>query len=202
MRNALLLNADYTPLGVVNWQRAICLVMEGKVRRVVDYANLSVRSPSLSVDLPAVVSLPRYISGAQGAMKLSRRTILARDQFTCQYCGLRLSSRVGSPLEQLTIDHVVPRSAAVRGQVRTAAGVWVPVHDWANVVTACKPCNHRKGARTPSGAGMPLRSVPARPGTMDAVRILFSRVEIAEEWEPYLPAGTRGRSRETGGRKS
>ena len=191
MRNALLLNADYTPLGVVNWQRAICLVMDGKVRRVVDYANLAVRSPSLSVDLPAVVSLPRYVSGAHGGIKLSRRTILARDRHTCQYCGVRVVARSGGPSSDLlTVDHVVPRSAAIHGHVRTAQGRRVSVHDWANLVAACKPCNHRKGARTPAAAGMPLRSVPSRPGTLDAVRILFARVEIAEEWEPFLPDGT------------
>lgn len=192
MQDALLLNADFTPLGVVSWQRAICLVMDGKVRRVVDYVGASVRSPSLSVPLPAVVSLPQYQSKATGLVTLSRRSVLARDRFTCQYCGF-VGTR--SP-ESLTIDHVVPRSRARDGWVRRADGRRVGVHAWENLIAACRSCNHRKGSRTPSEAGMPLRSQPRRPGAIDAVRILFARVEVVPEWAPFLPDGAGLQPRE------
>nr|WP_306286555.1 HNH endonuclease [Sphingomonas sp. Ant20] len=34
---------------------------------------------------------------------------------------------------------------------------------WENVVTACAPCNLKKGGRTPRQAAMPLHLEPIRP---------------------------------------
>jgi 5-methylcytosine-specific restriction endonuclease McrA len=34
--------------------------------------------------------------------------------------------------------------------------------DEDNLVTACRPCNKRKGGKTPEQAGMVLRPVPLR----------------------------------------
>ena len=34
---------------------------------------------------------------------------------------------------------------------------------WENVVTACAPCNLKKGGRTPQQAHMPLHVAPIRP---------------------------------------
>ncbi len=57
-----------------------------------------------------------------------RRLVFERDGFACVYC-----SEANLPLE---LDHTIPFS---RGGGSTDK----------NLVTACRPCNRRKGARTP-----------------------------------------------------
>src|SRR5690606_41742460 len=64
-----------------------------------------------------------------------RSSDLLRDRFECQYCGDNY------PSEELTFDHVLPRS---RGGRTT----------WENVVTACQSCNLVKGSRLPRECGM------------------------------------------------
>jgi 5-methylcytosine-specific restriction endonuclease McrA len=62
----------------------------------------------------------------------------------CQYCGCRPRS------EELTIDHVVPRSQGGKST-------------WENCVLACVKCNHSKADRTPERAGMKLRTPAKHP---------------------------------------
>lgn len=59
---------------------------------------------------------------------MTRDALFARDGFTCVYCGAVL------PPEQLTVDHVQPRARGGDGS-------------GGNLVTACGPCNVRKGHR-------------------------------------------------------
>ena len=94
--------------------------------------------------VPEVISLARFDRLPHKSVAFSRRNLFARDRFTCQYCGTQPGS------EELTIDHVVPRS---HGGEST----------WENCVLACVTCNHRKADRTPDEARMPLRRPPTRP---------------------------------------
>ena len=68
---------------------------------------------------------------------LTNSKLFARDRNVCAYCGGHFHE------EDLTREHIVP--FARNGQ-----------DHWMNVVTACRPCNHRKGPRTPEQAHMPL----------------------------------------------
>jgi hypothetical protein len=65
--------------------------------------------------------------------------VYERDDYACRYCG--------SVDDSLSVDHVVPRC---QGGGDGAD----------NLVLACKPCNSRKGGRTPEQAGMVLRPAP------------------------------------------
>ena len=191
MKDTLLLNADYTPLQVLEWQRAVWLTMTHRVCRVQDYPGLFVRSSRVRVAWPAVVSLTEYVRVDAASITLSRQSVLARDGFTYQYCG-RPGARHGQrpSNETLTVDHITPRSRARQGRVTLDDGRVVGVGSWQNLTAACRPCNHRKADRTPVEAGMPLAQ-PARPPTSrDLVRIAFARVRIEEPWLPYLPEGT------------
>jgi hypothetical protein len=47
---------------------------------------------------------------------------------------------------------------------------------WNNVVTACKPCNHRKGGKTPEQAGMQLLAIPFTPNHAEYVYLQGRRV--------------------------
>ncbi|GJN24640.1 hypothetical protein PR202_gb12393 [Eleusine coracana subsp. coracana] len=104
---------------------------------------------------------------------LSRKNIIYRDGFTCQYC---------SSGENLTIDHVIPIS---RG------GKW----EWENLVTACSRCNSRKGQKTLEQANMKLLKTPKAPKEYDilavpltkrAFRTLKRNQGLPEEWLQYL----------------
>ena len=81
--------------------------------------------------LPSVVSLKTYVKPALYPA-FTRFNVFLRDRFTCQYCGDK---------NDLTFDHLIPRS---RGGLTR----------WDNVVTACAPCNLRKGGLMPRDAGM------------------------------------------------
>lgn len=183
----LLLNRDYTPLGVVSWRKAVEKILSGKFELVEAYVDRFLRSPSTTFPFPAVVRL--VTAYAKPKIKLSRRNVLARDGYTCKFCGVRPRRSDGRPrLADLTIDHVVPRSRAVDGWVVTP---WnkrrVRVTSWDNLLTACADCNGRKGARTPSEAGMHMRSRPRVPTTFDIARMAIVRVEVPDEWKAWLP---------------
>ena len=54
--------------------------------------------------------------------------------YTCVYCGLEMASSYGAWL-QISIDHVIPRSAGAQGWSAT----WL--EDRVNLVTCCRACN-------------------------------------------------------------
>ncbi len=189
MRSAvLLLNADYTPIKVLSWQRAMVLLIEEKVNLVSAYADMAVRSASASFPFPAVVVLRRYASFAQ-RVKFNRQNVLARDEHRCQYCGFQPRKTSGAPkLEALTIDHVVPRAQSALGRVVLPwSGKRVAVTCWENVATACVDCNTKKADRTPLQAHMPIRRWPRVPTQWDVLWMAVHWYDVPSEWKDWLP---------------
>jgi 5-methylcytosine-specific restriction endonuclease McrA len=169
MESTLLLNASYEPLKVVDWRKAITLWCQGKVEVISVYPR-EVHSVSLTVKLPSVIRLLRYIRIKRhfNLVPFSRANIYARDHHRCQYCGRTL------PPDELTFDHVVP----VRHGGRK---------EWENIVTSCVRCNRRKGGRTPEEAGMAVISSPGHPPRAATVRIAIGvRSTAPEGWRDYL----------------
>ena len=97
---------------------------------------------------------------------LTNRTLFARDRHVCAYCG---SYHQNS--KHLSREHIQPVS---RGGVNT----------WMNVVTACHPCNHKKGDKTPKEANMELIYVPYAPTHAENM-ILQNRNILADQMD-YL----------------
>ncbi|NOZ06078.1 MAG: HNH endonuclease [Chloroflexi bacterium] len=144
MDAVLVLNATYEPLNVVSVRRAVVLILKEKAE-LLEATQAQLRAEHFAMDVPLVIRLVRYVRIPRRlTLPLSRRTVLARDHYTCQYCGVQASK------SSLTVDHVLPRW---RGGKNT----------WDNVVTACVSCNQRKGGRTPVEAGLRLRSKPQQP---------------------------------------
>lgn len=166
---ALILNSSYQPVKLVSWQKALILWFQGKVEVIEYHRTAKVRSASTSFELPSVMRLKKYVTPRRAArLKFSRENIYLRDSHTCQYCAKAFHAK------ELTLDHVVPASKFGR-------------KDWTNVVTACRPCNHRKGNRTPLGAGMPLLNEPRIPSWLPASRPAFSGLDdVPDEWLVYL----------------
>ena len=104
-------------------------------------SELVLHSATLAVPAPSVVRLTRFVKiPYRGPVPLTSRALFARDGGRCVYCGNTATS----------IDHVVP--AQPRRQ-----------HVWANVVSACRRCNHVKADRAVSELGWRLRP-PEEPG--------------------------------------
>jgi 5-methylcytosine-specific restriction endonuclease McrA len=163
----LVLNQTFEPLHFCNAKRAIVLVLSGKAENV-EFDSKIVRSPSFSMRLPVVIRLMKYIKKPyQKALPFSKKNVLKRDQFRCQYCGKNHS--------YLTIDHIVPKS---RGGRTT----------WENVVVACQSCNLIKGDRSLSETDLQLLKEPERPTTYLAYR--FFQIPPSnmyrKVWERYL----------------
>ena len=138
----------------------------GKVEVLEEYGR-EIRSVSFTIKLPSVVRLLRLVKRPKSPVKFSRQNIYARDKYRCQYCGQKFSS------EELTYDHVVPRSRGGKTE-------------WENIVTCCVDCNRRKGGRTPSEAGMKLIKKPEKPTWIPALRITIGFREVPQSWRDYL----------------
>lgn len=168
MGHALVLNASFEPLHIVSWQRAMQLLFQGKVE-VVEDSELEVRTVRLTIKVPAVLRLLQYvpINQKKQIIRFSRGNIFIRDQNVCQYCGQRFGKT------HLTLDHVIP---IVQGGKKS----------WENIVTACKPCNQRKGGRTPLQAGVKLIRKPRRPLWLPSATFQFGMSVTPESWKIYL----------------
>ncbi|MDI6402299.1 HNH endonuclease [Balneolaceae bacterium ANBcel3] len=160
--NVLVLNQDYQPLSVCNVKKSILLLLLEKAEMLHDIPVKKIRTIRSEYEYPSVIRLRKYAKIPYKNIVLSRKNILKRDNNRCLYCGSR---------EALTIDHVIPKS---RGGSDT----------WENLVSACNPCNHKKGNKTPKEAGMKLLSKPFRPNHIIYLRDFYGNVH--ETWKPYL----------------
>jgi len=159
----LVLNANFEPIHVCTTRRALGLILGGKAAMVVNGRGY-IRTVRELIPRPSVIRLEAQVHRPRPHVKLTRREVFRRDNYTCQYCGRRDGS--------LTVDHVIPRHQG-------------GLHAWTNVVTACPACNHRKGGRSPEEAHMKLLRPPKEPPA--SALYLFGR-HLAEnqEWEQYI----------------
>ncbi len=148
---------------VCNVQRAVVLLYLGKAEVVATRNGRTIRSVNSSMPFPSIVRLARFVHRPWKKIILSRKNILRRDNYQCQYCGKRTTD--------LTIDHVIPK--AIGGK-----------DTWENLVTACMKCNNKKGNHHPDEIGMHLMRQPRRPS-----HLLFIQTAIGvpdDQWRPYL----------------
>jgi 5-methylcytosine-specific restriction endonuclease McrA len=165
-RPVLVLNASYEPINICAARRALILIFKG-VAMAEEHAGAQLHSQRETIQLPSVIRLLEYRRIPHQTRALSRKNILMRDRYTCQYCHKVL------PSGELTLDHVVPRSRA--GETA-----------WENLVACCHPCNNRKGNRTPDEAGMKLHRAP-RPFSLHTSRHLMRLLGRSDEqWKKYL----------------
>ena len=162
----LVLNASYEPINICGARRALVLVLKG-VASAEETTGSAVHSARAAVRLPSVIRLLEYRRIPHQTRALSRKNILMRDRYTCQYCHHTL------PSSDLTLDHVIPRSRAGESA-------------WENLVACCHSCSNRKGNRTPEEAGMKLMRQP-RPFSLHTSRHLMRMLgKSDEQWRKYL----------------
>lgn len=113
-----------------------------------------------------VIRLFNYVKLPMCTMRVNlptRTLIYKRDDNICQYCGAT---------SHLTIDHIIPRS---KGGLDT----------WENLVTACYPCNTKKGDRFLIETNLKLSKQPKAPSSKISLDVTKSNVE---EWMKYVYA--------------
>ena len=144
MARVLVLNATYEPINVCTLRRAAVLLLKEKAE-LLERREGAIHSEHMTMERPDVIRLVSYVRIPREAhrRKITRRAVLARDSWTCQYCGSRKSG--------LTVDHVIPRSRGGKSV-------------WENIVAACATCNRRKGNRLPREIHMHPQEVPEGAG--------------------------------------
>ncbi len=164
--DVLLLNNNYEPLNVCSLVRAVTLMLKGKVEVLHNNGHI-VRSGGQEIIAPSVIRLRYHVKRPVPVLRLSKHSILARDNYTCQYCG--------ATGKDLTIDHVIPRRVG-------------GTHSWENVVACCKRCNLRKGDKTPKQANMRLIRQPKRPHYVPFIPLsTYVKATQRADWQIYLP---------------
>ncbi len=140
----------------------------GRAEIVDVYDEININAPNDSFKLPKILRLfNRDLSRRQ--VKFNRFNVFFRDRFTCQYCGQKGSVR------ELTLDHVIPQSRGGKA-------------NWKNIVTACHPCNSKKGNRLLKETRMRLLHKPVSPAWTPQL-ILKLKDGDPEEWWGWFPNG-------------
>ena len=162
MERCVVLNGDYSYLNVVSWKRAVCLMIKGKAE-VLKWSDQEVRNCEGKVitKIPLVLRLIKIIRMIyKNKVPYSKRNIFVRDNFTCVYCGTKAKVK-------LTIDHVIPKSRGGKS-------------DFDNCVASCRPCNLKKGHKTPNEARMYMKGRPYTPTIYEFIRLKMKHYKIDE----------------------
>lgn len=182
----LVLNKAWVPISITPVAKAISKSMLG-LAHIMDTESYSLHSfdewQSIKVDekdnfirttrdcikVPEIIVLSDYDRLPIRDVRLTRRNLLIRDNYLCQYTGKKIT------IDDATIDHVVPRS---RGGEST----------WENLVMCCRDINFRKADRTPEEAGLRLLAKPQKP-KWSPIYARFARLATAnvpKSWMKFI----------------
>lgn len=155
MDRTIVLNGDYSFLNTVDWKRAICLVLTGKTEVLKYDEKRTIKCADGSeIRFPLVIRLIKMIRMIyKNKVPFTKKNVLIRDDFTCQYCGSK---------REMTVDHMIPASRGGK-------------NSFDNCVAACKECNNTKGNRTPYEAKMFVKIKPTSPTISEFFRIKMKK---------------------------
>lgn len=195
MSTTLVLNKNYQPINIVSWKRALNKVINGRAEIVYfqneKYENFNfdgwlqftrnklkeekskeiiIYTENFPIIAPSVIRALYYNEVKGKYVKLTRRNLYTRDNYTCSYCGKKFKPN------DLNIDHVIPRSKGGR-------------HVWENVVCSCIKCNTKKSNMLLSECNMKLLKNPYVPFH----NLINDKHGIDEEkrkrWGPFINNG-------------
>ena len=161
-RSVLVLNTNYAPMDICSAKRAICLYYNEKVDILESYKE-DVHSPSVTLSLPSIVRLKDFVKHHKMDVILTRRNLLVRDNYECQYCGSKKA-----PLQWTMLSQKI-KAVQIRGRIL------LPHVNRAIV---------KKENRTPEQAKMPLKKVPRKPNKIHYFQQFISDHQVS--WKPYL----------------
>lgn len=161
----LRLNKSGTPLEWITPQIAACVSVKEQV--VWHMGNIAITLHGgfnklgfqSTIDIPSIIATDGDIFYQRFTPSLENYLLFRRDRNICMYCGNSFRDR------ELTRDHIIPKSRGGRDR-------------WTNVVSACKRCNHRKGARCPEEARMPLLAIPYAPNHFEFLYLANRKILV------------------------
>lgn len=169
----LVISVSYEPVGIIPVRRAITLLCKGAAVVEVPSDRILRTGRGAAFPCPSVIRLLRPLPYRRAQNRaVSRKHILLRDRYSCQYCGWKAGA---GQREELTLDHVVPRAKG--------GG-----NSWVNLVACCVRCNNRKGDRSLAESGMKLLHKPAQIGVHAKHRLMMEQAggRGMEEWDRFL----------------
>lgn len=162
-KEVLILNQNYEPLSVTEVKKAFVISYLGKAQVIETYKGTSLNTVDQSFPVPSVVRLKSYVRISRRTLSPTRRNILKRDNFKCQYCGTKIGP--------MTVDHVIPKTLGGKDT-------------WENLVCACVKCNTRKGDISLREAEVELFRSPKKPRFFYLVHNIVNIPDPT--WRPYL----------------
>lgn len=114
---------------------------------------------------PEVIVLSHYNKIPKHELRLTKKNILLRDEYTCQYTGERLTK------SQIDIDHVIPKS---KGGKNT----------WDNLVVSSKDINRLKADKTLEEAGLTLIRKPTKP--IANIPLIHNIKNVPDSWRKFI----------------
>jgi 5-methylcytosine-specific restriction endonuclease McrA len=172
--DVLVLNSGFIPIRITTARDAVCLLTADKAVPVLE-SDRFVRSPSISIRIPSVISILGYNDLPKRKVVFSKLNIIYRDDMICQFCHKRFS------VKDLTVDHVIPGS---RWHEITGKSLSNGYSTWQNMVCACKWCNNKKGNRLLKELGWSLRINPVEPDYMPHIILSFEKAQN-RGWLPF-----------------
>lgn len=160
MEQVILLNNNGSFLRMIDWQRAVCLIVKDRAIVVSEFKDKVIRTAKgFFMKVPMAIKLLNAVRKLyKSRVPYSKRNVMIRDKFTCAYCGSK---------KDLTIDHIIPKS---RGGKST----------FDNCVTSCKSCNNHKGDRTPREANMFIRTKVFTPTIHEFTQMKIDQLGIRD----------------------
>jgi 5-methylcytosine-specific restriction endonuclease McrA len=180
----LALNSNYIPIRIISKYSAIGKMYCGLASAIIiengsyiiydfnkwlefsltakDYAFIQAVSQQIAV--PKVLIYNKYDKIPKVSLKLTRKAIYTRDNYTCYLCGKDFGEH------RLTLDHVIPLS---RGGGNT----------WENLATCCKECNSKKGDKLLSELKIKPIFMPHKPATNNMQKLKASISYYDETWK-------------------
>lgn len=125
-----------------------------------------VSTTNKKIKLPHVIVTLQFSKMPMRQIKLSKKSILERDNFICQYTNERL------PRHLLNVDHQIPKS---KGGKDT----------WENLVTTSKKLNSKKGNKLNEEIGLKLIRQPKKPLPIPASALIKNTKENPY-WKVFL----------------
>ena len=156
MYRVYVLNNSFECISTTNLSRALYLLEEGHAD-VVKWSDKVIHTVKAIIKVPLMIRIFRYVRAYGRTLKFSNRFVWERDNFQCQYCKIKITTK-----SDLTTDHIIPESKGGRTT-------------YENMTTACKSCNAKKDDKTCEEAHMwPIRK-PVKP------QMSKSMLRISEE---------------------
>lgn len=165
-KKILLLSSSYEPITFINERKTISLLLREKAEPVSYWENEKLGLPKAEY-LPSILRLNKWYSINRKPGSFSRKIVFSRDNWTCQFCNTRLGQH------DVTIDHVVPKSKGGKT-------------NWTNCVTACKPCNRKKGDKSLEKSGLKLLTQPKPPSVHHFGFFKSEKQEWHNDWHYYI----------------